>query len=73
MIGIWGETVAEGAIAGADALNQPFFHQELQDTIHCHPINLMALVQFIDNLLRTRRMRPIANDFQNAQSIYRVT
>ena len=72
MIGIWGETVAEGAIAGADALNQSFFHQELQDAVHCHPIDLLGLVQFLDNLLSTQGMRPVANYLQNAQSISRV-
>ena len=72
VVDIWGQTVAEGSIAGADAFNQPSLHQKLQDAIHCHPVDLLDIVEFPDDFLSTQRMRPVANDFQDAQSIYRV-
>jgi hypothetical protein len=72
VVGIWGQPVAKRAVAGTNALNQPFIHQELQDAVHCHPINHLGPVQFLDYFLSTQGVKPVANDFQNAQSIYRV-
>jgi hypothetical protein len=72
VVGIWGQPIAKRTVAGTNAFNQPFFHQELQDAVHCHPINLLGSVQFLDNLLSTQGMRPVTNDFQNEQSIYLV-
>jgi hypothetical protein len=69
VVGIWGQTVAKRAVSGTNTLNQFVFHQQIQNSVNSDPINIPALVQGGNNLLRTDGVGAVADNFQDTQSI----
>jgi hypothetical protein len=69
MINIWSQTVTEGAVTGANALNQSILHQKVEVTVNGNSVYPLGSVQSFNNFLGTQRVGTVSDDFQDTESI----
>jgi hypothetical protein len=69
MVGVRGEAVAEGAVAGADLLQEPLLNQEVQNAVDRDPVDILSATGQGENLLGAQRMGTAPDDLENPHTI----
>ena len=73
MVFIGRRAVYEGAAPAADSVNQPLIYQQIQNSINGYPINVVGKAEGVKYLLGAQGMSVIANNFQYAMTVGRIT